>query len=138
MINFDVIKENTKWHNPNWLHILDHLYRILTIRVSGSGKTNSSFNLASQLSGVDKICLYAKDTYKPKYQFLIDTQESTGAKHLNDSEAFVEHLNNVDNIYKNIEEYNPNKKCKILIVFDDLIANELSNKKSVIVTEVGS
>ena len=44
----------------------------------------------------------------------------------------------MDNIYKNIEEYNPNKKCKILIVFDDLIANELSNKKSAIVTEVGS
>ena len=34
----------------------------------------------------------------------------------------------MDDIYKNIEEYNPNKKCKILIVFDDMIAAMLSNK----------
>ena len=43
----------------------------------------------------------------------------------------------MDDIYKNIEEYNPNKKCKILIVFDDMIANMLSNKKpNPIVTEM--
>ena len=35
----------------------------------------------------------------------------------------------MDVIYKNIEEYNPNKKRKILIVFDDVITNMLSNKK---------
>ena len=35
----------------------------------------------------------------------------------------------MDDIYNNIEEYNPNKKCKILIVFDDMIADMLSNKK---------
>ena len=35
----------------------------------------------------------------------------------------------MDHIYKNIEEYNPNKKCKILIAFDDMIADMLSNKK---------
>ena len=35
----------------------------------------------------------------------------------------------MDNIYKNIEEYNPNKKQKILIVFDDMIAGMVSNKK---------
>ena len=35
----------------------------------------------------------------------------------------------MDNIYKNIVEYNPNKKRKILIVFDDMIADMLSNKK---------
>ena len=40
-------------------------------------------------------------------------------------------------IYKNMEEYNPNKKCKILIVFDDMIADILSNKKlNAIVTEL--
>ena len=43
----------------------------------------------------------------------------------------------MDNIYKNIEEYNPNKKRKILIVFDDTIADMLSNKKlNPIVTEL--
>ena len=41
----------------------------------------------------------------------------------------MEYSNNVDDIYKKIEKYNPNKKCKILIVFDDMIADTLSNKK---------
>ena len=41
----------------------------------------------------------------------------------------IEHSNNIDDIYKNTEEYNPNKKCKILIIFDDMMADMLSNKK---------
>ena len=56
-----------------------------------------------------------------------DPTESTGLEHLNDSKAFIEYLNDMDHIYKNIDEYNPNKKCKILIGFDDMIANMLSN-----------
>ena len=45
--------------------------------------------------------------------------------------------NDMNDIYKNIEEYNPNKKRKILIVFDDTIADILSNKKlDPIVTEL--
>ena len=45
----------------------------------------------------------------------------------------------MDDIYKNIEEYNPNKKRKILIVFDDMIADTLSNKKlNSVVTELFS
>ena len=35
----------------------------------------------------------------------------------------------MDDIYKNIEEYYPNKKHKILIVFDDMISDMVSNKK---------
>ena len=35
----------------------------------------------------------------------------------------------MEDIYRNIEEYNPSKKCQILIVFDDMIADVLSNKK---------
>ena len=48
---------------------------------------------------------------------------------MNDSKAFIEHSNDMNDIYKNIEEYNPNKKRKILIAFDDTIADMLSNKK---------
>ena len=49
MINFDdVVKEETKEHNPNWPEILHHLYRILITGSSGSGKTNSLFNLINQ------------------------------------------------------------------------------------------
>ena len=79
---------------------------------------------------IDKIYLYAKDPYEAKYQFLINKRESTGSKYLNDSKAFIEYSNDMDDIYKNIEEYNPNKKRKILILFDDMIADMLSNKKT--------
>ena len=58
MTNFDdVIKEETKKHNPNWPQIPDHPYRILIIGISGSGKTNSSFNLINHQPDIDKICL---------------------------------------------------------------------------------
>ena len=50
-------------------------------------------------------------------------------KYSNDSKAFIEYSNNMDDIYKNIEEHNPNRKRKILIVLDDMIADMLSNKK---------
>ena len=68
---------------------------------------------------------------------LISKRGSTVSKHLNDSEAFTEYSNIMDDIYKNIEEYNPNRKSRILIVFDDMIANMLSNEKlNSIVTEL--
>ena len=51
-----------------------------------------------------------------KYQLLINKRESTGLKYLNDSKAFIEFSNDMDDIYKNIEEYNPNKKQKILTI----------------------
>ena len=73
--------------------------------------------------------IYAKDPYEAKYQLVIYKKESTGLKYLNDSKAFIEYSNNMDDIYKNNEESNPNKNRKILIVFDDLIADVLSNKK---------
>ena len=75
--------------------------------------------------------LYSKDPYEAKYQLLINKRESTGLKYLNDSKAFIEYSNDIDNIYRNIEENNPNKKRKILIAFDDMIADMLSNKSSI-------
>ena len=67
--------------------------------------------------------MYAKDPYEAKYQFLINKHESTGLKHLNNSEAFIDFWNDMHDNYKNIEEYNPSKKRKISIVFDDMIAD---------------
>ena len=138
MINFDdVTKENIKGHNPNWPQIPDHPYRILIIEGSGSVETNSLFNLICQQPDVDTICLFPKDTYETKYQLSINKGESTGLKHLNDSKAFIEYWNDIDDTYKNIEEYNPNKKRKILIIFDDLIADMFRNEKlNPIVTEL--
>ena len=57
-------------------------------------------------------------------------QESTGLKHFNDSKAFIEYSNYMGDIYKNIEEYNSNKKRKILFIFDDMTADMVSNKKT--------
>ena len=88
---------------------------------------------------IDKIYLYGKDPDKAKYQFLINKQEYTGLKHLNDSETFIEYLNDMNDIYiiyLNIEEYNTNKKCNV-IIFDDMIPDRLSNKKlNPVVTEL--
>ena len=75
-----------------------------------------------------KIYLHAKDPYGAKYQMLINKRESTGWKYLNDPKVFIKYSNDMDDIYKNIEEYNPIKKRKILIVFDDMFADMLSNK----------
>ena len=68
---------------------------------------------------------------------LIHKRGGTSIKHFNDSDAFIEYSNDTDDIYKNIEEYNPKKKQKILIVFDDMIADVLSYQKlNPIVTEL--
>ena len=68
---------------------------------------------------------------------LINKQGSTILKHLNDSKAFIEYSNDMDNIYKNTEEYNPSKKQKMLIVFDDMTADMLNNEKiNPVVTEL--
>ena len=110
--------------------IPDYPYRITIIRGSGFGRANSLFHLISQQPIIDKMYLYAKDPYEAKYQFLINKRESTGLKHFNDFKAFIEYSDGIDDIYKNIEEYNPNKKRKILIVFDYVIADMLNNKKN--------
>ena len=81
--------------------------------------------------------MYAKDLYEPKYQFLINKRESTGLKHFNDPKAFIEYSNDMQDVYKNINQYNPNKENKILIVLEDMIADMINNKKlNSIVTEL--
>ena len=138
MITFDdVTKEKIKEHNLNWLQIHDHLYGILIAGGSRPLKINSLFHLISQQPYSDETYLYDKDPYEAKSQFLINKRESTGVKHFNDSKAFIEYSNDIYDIYKNIEQYNPNKKRKILIVFYDMIFDILSNKKlNPIVTEL--
>ena len=130
MINSDdVAKENIKVDNTNWSKIPDHPYRILSFGGSASGKTNSLFNVISHQPDIDKIYLYAKDPFETNHQLLIKKRESTGLNHLNDSRAWIfEYSNDMDDIYKIFKGYNPNEKCKILIVFDDMIADMLSDK----------
>ena len=92
-------------------------------------KTNALLNLINRILYTDQTYLYANGPYEAKYQFLIENQEGTGFKHSNDSKAFVEYSNDMDNIYENIEEYNSNKKRKILILFYDMFADILINKR---------
>ena len=90
MINSDdVTKENIKEHNPNWSETPNHPYRILINRCSGSGKTNSLFNLINKQPDIDKIYLHAKDPYEAKYKFLIKKREGTSLKHFFDSKTFI-------------------------------------------------
>ena len=78
----------------------------------------------------------AKDPYETKYQFFINERKSTGLKHFNHPQPFIEYSNDMQDVYKNIDEYNADKERKILIVFDDMIADMINNKKlNSIVTE---
>ena len=86
-------------------------------------------NLINNQPDNDKTYLYVKDSYEEKYQFLINKRESTGLKNFNDPKAFIEYLNDIQDVYENTEESNIGKKHKILIVFDDMIADMINNKK---------
>ena len=96
---------------------------------SGSGKTNLLLNLIENQPDIDKIHLYAKDLYESKYQCLISKREGVGINHFNDPKAFIEYSNDMHDVYKNIDDYNTDKENKILIVFDDMIADMIHNKK---------
>ena len=121
MINLDdITNKNNKEYNEKWPYIPDHLYRILINGVSGLGETNALLNLINEKqdsdSLIDKIYLYAKDLSKSKYEFLIKKWKNVGIKHYNDPNAFIQCPNTMDNVYENINDYNPSRKRKILIV----------------------
>ena len=138
MINFDDYTNENIIEHSKWPYIPDHPYRILIIGGSGSGKTNALLNLINNQPDIDKIYLYAKDSYEKKYQYLINKLEKVGLNQFNDPKAFMEYSNDMQDVYKNIEDYNPIKKRKILIIFDDMIADMINNnnKLNPIVTEL--
>ena len=131
MINFD------DYVNENWSYITDHPYRILIIVGAGSGKTNLLLNLIENQPDIDKIFLYTKDPCESKDQYLINKREGVGVNHFNDPKAFIDYSNDMNDVYRNIDAYNPDKENKILIVFDNMIADMIHNKKlNPIVTEL--
>ena len=100
-------------------------------------KTTLLLNLIENQLDIDKIYLYAKDHYESEYQYLINKRESVGINHFNDPKAFIDYSNDMHDVYKNINDYNPDKENKILIVFDDVIADMIHDKKlNSIVTEL--
>ena len=130
MINLDnIVNDNNKKHNEKWPYMPDHPHRILIIGGSASGKTNTLLNLTNEQRDIDKIYLYAKDLGESKYENLIKNLENAGIKYLNDSKAFIYYSNTMNDVYEKIDLYNPNRQRKELIVFDDMIADIMTNKK---------
>ena len=130
MINFDdYVYENKTVHNKNWPYTLDHSYRILIIGGSGSEKVNVLLNSTENQPDIYKIYSYAKDPYEPKYQNIINKREGVGINYFKDPKAFIEYSNDMCDVYKNIGDYNSDKEHKILIVFDDMLADIIKNKK---------
>ena len=126
----DITNENNKEHNEKRPFIPDHPYRMFIIWGSRSEKTNALLNLIKkQDSLMDKTYLYTKDLNELKHQFLIKKREDVEIKSLNDAKAFIEFSQCMDDVYNNIDDYNPSRKRKILIVFHDMIADIMSNKK---------
>ena len=138
MINFDdYTNENIIEHNSKWPYIPDHPYRTFVVGGSGSGKTNALLNLINNQPDIDKIYLYAKDPYESKCQYLINKHEKVRLDHFDDHKAFIEYSNDMQDVHKNINDSNPRKKRKVLIVFDDMIDDMINSKKlDSIVTEL--
>ena len=103
----------------------DWPFRMLIIGPSGLGKTNTLIN---NLHPIDKIYLYAKDIHEPKYEYLINKREQAGIKNLNDPHAFIEYSDDMNDVLDDINNYNKNRHKKVLIVFDDIIADIEYNK----------
>ena len=123
MLNLDNIVSNKKIKEiNNWP------FRMLIIGRSRSGKTNTLLHLINSLHPIDKIYLYAKDIHKPKYEYLINKREQAGIKNLDDSKAFIEYSDDMDDVLDDINNYNKNRDKKVLIVFDDMIADIEYNK----------
>ena len=104
----------TNESNKKWSYIRDHLYRILIINAFGSGKTNALINVINE------------QDYR-EHEILIKERENAGIKHYNDPNAFIDCFNTMDNIYDNINDYNPSKKN--LVVFENTITDITTNKK---------
>ena len=95
----------------------------------GSRKTNALIDLINEKNDIDKNYLYTRDLSEPKYEYLIETREDTGIKHLNNSNAFIECSNTMDSVYENIYDFDSSRRRKMLIVSDDVIADIMGDKK---------
>ena len=125
MSNLDNIVSNKNMSSSednNWP------FRMLIIGPSGSRKTNPLLHLISDLHPIDKIYLYAKDLHESKNEYLINKREQAGLKNLNDPQAFIEYSHDMNDVLDDINNYNINRNKKVLIVFDDRIADIEYNK----------
>ena len=124
MLNLDNIVSNKNENKDN-----NWPFRMLIIGPSGSGKTNTLLHLINNLHCIDKIYLYGKDLHELKYEYLINRREQAGIKNLNESHAFIEYSDDMNDALDDINDYNKNRDKKVLIVFDDMIADIEYDKK---------
>ena len=124
----NITNKNNKEHNKKWHYSSSFVQNFNNWQFWIRKKTNALLNLISQQDDIDKIYLYANNLSEPKYQSLIKRRGNAAVKHLSDPKAFIGCSNTVDDVYQNIDDYYSNKK-KILTVFDDMIANIMTNKK---------
>ena len=125
MLNLDDIVSNKKENKER----NDWPFKMLIIGSSDSGKTNTLLHLLNNFHPIDKIYLYAKDTDEKKYQYLINKREQAGIQNLNDPHAFIEYSNDMNDVLDDINNYNKNRDKKVLIIFDDMIADIMSSEK---------
>ena len=119
MLNLDDIVSHKKENKE----LNDRPFKMLIIRPSGSGKTNTLLHLINNFHPIDKIYLYAKDTDEKKYQYLMNKREQAGIKNLNDPHAFIEYWSDMNDVLEDINNYIKNRDKKVLIIFDDMIAD---------------
>ena len=126
MLNLDDIVSNKKKRSSEHN---DWPFRMLIIGPSDSGKTNTLLHLIDKFHPIDKIYLYAKDTDEEKYQYLINKREQAGIKTLNDPHAFIEYSSDMNDVLEDINNYDKNRNKKVLIIFDDMIADIMRSEK---------
>ena len=105
MLNLDNIVRNK---NTSFSERNDWPFRMLIIGPSGSSKTNTLLHLINNLHPIDKI--------------------HKRIKNINDSHAFIEYSNDMNDVLDDINDYNKNRDKKVLIVLDDMIADIEYNK----------
>ena len=126
MLNLDNIVSNKKKsssENDDWP------LRMLIIGPPGSGKTNTLLHLIDKFHPIGKIYLYAKDSDEEKYQYLINKREQAGIKNLNDPHSFIEYSSDKNDALEDINNYNKKSDKKVLIIFDDMIADIMRSEK---------
>ena len=133
MLNLDNIvsnkNENKDTTGSSFLELNNWPFRMLIIGPSDSGKTNTLLHLINNLHSIDKIYLYPKDINEPKYEYLINKREQAVIKNLNEPlYSFIEYLDDMDDVLDDINNYNENRDKKVLMVFDDMIADIEYNK----------
>ena len=123
MLTLDDIVSNKKKRSSEHN---DCPFRMLIIGPSVSGKTNILLHLIDKFHPIEKIYLYVKDTDEEKHQYLINKREQAG---INNPQAFLEYLNDMNDVLEDIINYNKNRDEKVLIIFDDMIADIMRSEK---------